>query len=118
MRLLNKIQTHLWELANTVEAESVLPVYSPFKSHCVLFLRDCARAIGDHVTSGSADKTKLNRDLITVSMEFTQRWDDWLDGIKYPDFPHAATKTFHQMLLRFSKGAVKAWRCWLIDLQK
>ena len=116
--LLNKIQTHLWELANSVELEPVLPVYSPLKAHCVLLMREWCQALSEHTASGSADHVRLNRDLITAAMEFNQRWDDWISALRYPDLPHVSTKVFHEMLLRFSKGAVKAWRCWLIDLRK
>ncbi len=59
------------------------------------------------------NKIKLHKELISVGMDFNQRWDTWISETEFESF---GTKTFHQMLLRFSKGIMKAWRCWLIDI--
>ncbi len=60
----------------------------------------------------------LHRGLITAIMDFNQRWETWIDKLGPGDLKHPASKVFHQFLLRFTKGSVKAYRCWRIDRLK
>jgi hypothetical protein len=55
------------------------------------------------------DSVKVQRSVITSIMTFHDRWERELPNYQGP------TSTFHQYLLRFSKGAIKAWRIWLVD---
>lgn len=80
------------------------------------FTRTCAGGLDKYFVSG--DPAELHKDLISAAMDFLQRWENWIDGLQPGDLTHSASKTFHQMLLRFTKGAVKSWRIWKIDLQK
>lgn len=64
------------------------------------------------------DTVKLNKFIILAMMEFTQQWESWIEGIKYPDFDHKATKVLHEILLRHSKGIIKALRIWRTDIRK
>ena len=61
------------------------------------------------------DEVAASRKCITAVMEFQDRWELWLETAK---FDHWSSKIFHERLLRFSKGAVKRWRIWVIDGQK
>ena len=111
--LVNKVRTHLWELANTIEVEPASAVYRPLIEAAVIFLREASVTLDYPI-----DKVKMNRDLILSSLDFLQRWETWLDGLKSGSFQYSATRIFHEMLIRFSKGAIKAYRCWRIDILK
>ena len=62
--------------------------------------------------------TRLHQDLITVGLNFIARWEIWIDTLSYGSLKSAASKTFHEYLMRFFKGALKAYRIWLIDRNK
>lgn len=64
------------------------------------------------------DAARLNRELISAAMDFNQRWENWLSNLPYGRFRHPSSRVFHEFLLRFSKGSVKYWRIWRIDISK
>ena len=77
----------------------------------LIAFKDAISALDDYFIS--ANKVKIHRDLITVGMEFCTRHEQWLNTS-----PASTTKTFHEYILRFSKGSLKAWRIWLVDSGK
>ena len=62
--------------------------------------------------------TRLHQDLITAGLNFIARWEIWVGELTCGSLKSAASKTFHEYLMRFSKGVLKAYRIWLIDLHK
>ena len=92
------------------------PIFDGFSTAAIICINECACAIETYELD--SDATRLNKGLILASIDFLQRWETWLGGVKYPSFQHNSTHTFHAMLIRFAKGAVKSWRIWRIDLQK
>ena len=64
------------------------------------------------------DIHRLHQDIIMTGMNFTMRWEIWIGTLGPCSLKSAASKTFHEYLLRFSKGALKAWRIWKIDAAK
>ncbi len=61
------------------------------------------------------DTAKLQQLLINAGMNFNQRWDTWAETMQ---FESSASKLLHGILLRFSKGAMRHWRLWIIDSGK
>ena len=61
------------------------------------------------------NRAKLHQLLINAGMNFNQRWDSWIETMQ---FESSASKLFHGILLRFSKGVMRHWRLWLIDAEK
>ena len=59
-----------------------------------------------------ATKT-LNKVLIISCMEAVDAWEQWNSLV-----PTGATKAMNSALIRLSKGAIKAWRLFLIDKGK
>ena len=64
------------------------------------------------------DSTKLHQELISAGMNFTTRWDIWLQTLSPGDLKWNSAKVFHEYLLRFTKGALKSYRIWRIDTAK
>ena len=64
------------------------------------------------------DAARCNKELICAAMDFSQKWETWIEGLGPGSLKHAPSKVFHEFLLRFFKGCVKAWRIWRIDLAK
>ncbi len=91
-------------------------VYSPLAKAAIDGSRTVTSAMNGYFVSGDAEK--FHREVISALMDFTQIYDDWIKVLQSPDLKHAASKTLHSMLLRYAKGAVKAYRCWKIDCQK
>ncbi len=110
---------HTRELVNDLEecikdgSWKVTDVQRPFQDAMLTGLREALTGMDAYYID--RDRVKLNQILINAAMNFNHRWDTWLssDGVK-----SFAAKTCHSMLLRFSKGAVKAWRGYLIDAIK
>lgn len=65
-----------------------------------------------HVTHNKYD---LHRACIMAGLDFSTRWETWIDSLKPADLTTVASKVFHEQLLRWFKGAIKAYRIWLID---
>ncbi len=88
------------------------PMQEPLRQAAFMAAHEAIEAMnGYYLDQNSA---KLNQLLINAGMNFNQRWDNWLAESEMK----TATKLFHSMLLRFSKGTMKFWRGWLIDLSK
>ena len=79
----------------------------------ILGLSEAHAVIAEH--TDKPDMQKLHRGVITALSDFNQRWDTWLSSLRPGDLKSSASKQFHEMLLRFSKGVSKAYRIWLID---
>lgn len=60
-----------------------------------------------------ADSDRLNRDLITSGMDFTERWGLRIAAVEAPTPSHVLNET----LLRHVKGCLKAWRIWRVTSQ-
>ena len=111
------VEKHLKNLISDLECETPTDgKHVELRSAVLLGLKDAHTAIRENLDV--SDKTKLHRGLITALYDFNQRWDDWIAGLKPGDLEHGASKQFHEMLLRFSKGIGKAWRIWRIDRLK
>lgn len=82
----------------------------------LLALKEIAEAADRHFVNNA--RHKFQEDLITAGMNFNQRWDTWISSLKPDDLQTSAAKAFHEILLRFSKGAMRYWRIWLIDSEK
>lgn len=108
----SRVRTILIDLADIIEEES-FDVYRPLADAAVILLRESANAITNPI-----DSVQMNKDLIIAAMDFNQRYETWLANIRNNELGHYSERTFHEMLLRFSKGSVKAWRCWRIDKLK
>lgn len=106
----------LTETANILYDYSPSPVYEPLVAAACRTLLDAAGSLKDYDIH--ADSDRLNRDLIGVAMDFTQQWDNWICALEAPQLKNTSSKIFHSFLLRYVKGALKAWRCWRIDLRK
>lgn len=91
-------------------------LYVGFYDAGVILLRDIESALQKHHIFHS--NIQLHRDLVTAGLDFTARWEVWLNELKPNDLSVGASKVFHEQLLRWSKGALKAWRIWLIDSTK
>ena len=103
-------------LADLGDCPELGTVYNPLAYAGKVFLEETARVLDEYFIT--ADIDKLNRGIILAGMDFTLRWESWINGLHASQLKHPATKTFHQFLLRFAKGALKSHRCWRIDLQK
>ena len=91
-------------------------VYEPLVAAACRSILDCANSLNFY--EAHKDSERLNRDLIGAVMDFVQQWDDWYNSLENCQLKHASSKMFHSYLLRYAKGALKAWRCWRIDLRK
>ena len=109
----NHIKGLLLELGNCSEVD---PAYRALAEAGRIFLEEITRVLDKYFISADADK--LNRGIIMAGMDFTLRWESWINNLHASQLKHPATKTFHQFLLRFAKGALKSHRCWRIDLNK
>jgi hypothetical protein len=104
------LATRLQHIHDDLADTSVPDSYAGMVSAGLFFLNDISTALYNYT-----DNDRMHRDLITAAMDFTQRWETWIGQIKPEDLKHPASKAFHEMLLRLSKGAVKAYRIWRID---
>lgn len=86
--------------------------YAPMTSAGVIMLHEIEVAIT--VYRYNPDRNTLNRHIIMAALDFVQRWETWLETVR---FESKDTRMFHDFLLRFSKGSIKAYRGWNIDLQ-
>ena len=92
----------------------IQPSQSALYDAGLIAFRDAINALDTYFVTQNA--TKVHQELITVGMEFCARWERWIAGLRCGSLESAATKTFHEYLLRFTKGALKAYRIWRIDL--
>ena len=60
-----------------------------------------------------AETLKFNQSIVLSLMETLEHWEAWINRV-----PHGTTKLLNQQLLRLSKGLVKAYRTFLIELQQ
>lgn len=104
------------EIAKALYDHKPSTVYEPLVGAACRSLLDCSNSL--HFYEAHKDNERLNRDLISAAMDFVQQWDDWFNSLEAPQLKHASSKMFHSYLLRYVKGALKAWRCWRIDLRK
>lgn len=110
----SRLRTILVDLSDIIEEESVsVRAHKPLADAAVIFLREASNAVGNPI-----DNAQMSKDLVISALDFSQRWENWLNGLKYGDLEHPATKVLHEMLLRLFKGYIKAYRCWLIDTRK
>jgi len=95
------------------------PVYQQLIDAIIEYIRNIVVA---HrllcATNDDICNNRFHREVIMASMEFLQIYETWIDALKPPDFKHAASKVFHCMILRHTKGIIKAYRIWQIDLRK
>lgn len=54
----------------------------------------------------------LNQTIVLTLMEMLEHWERWAEVV-----PRGATKALNQQLIRLSKGLIKAYRTFLVDLQ-
>lgn len=59
------------------------------------------------------ERGPLHQGLIESIWDFVSEWERWQDT--KPEFKYYHTKLLHAYLLRFAKGALKAYRIWRID---
>ncbi len=105
----NRLRTVMVDLSDIIfEEAETLQGFKPLADAAVIFLREASDSVS------RSDNQQMNKDLIISAMDFSQRWENWLKDSRLC----TATRIFHEMLLRFFKGSVKAYRCWLIDLRK
>lgn len=90
------------------------PKYRELLGAGVIMGSEVLKAVDEHHTGG--DNERLNRDLISAAMFFLERWESWIKGLSAPDLKHRSSKIFHEFLLRYAKGIVKAWRGWRVDI--
>lgn len=105
------IGKHLGALAKDLSEARVSPDYILFAVALSQFLGEASTAL----TYSSDRVLALHQSLISSSLDFIQRWDDWAASML---FEKRATKILHEFLIRFSKGTIKAYRIWKIDTQK
>lgn len=107
--------THLDALRDDLAAfrENLVPAHRILLDAGLAALTECS-AVGHKYANGEIDGTGLHRGLILAVMDFSLKWETWLDsGVR---FRHTATLVFHRLLLRAVKGAIKRWRLWRVDL--
>lgn len=111
------IAHHLKSLIVDLEEDSVnIPIpQRVFYDAVLILLKECNLAFDSYYVDRLSDK--LHQDLIIAGMNFTTRWERYTVALKAGDFQNSASKTFHEYLLRFSKGALKYYRIWRIDLK-
>ena len=114
--MLREVLDHVVAIRSILAKEPPNKPFDGLHTAALIFLDEIIIAMEDYFVL--PDDSKLNKDLILAGIDFLQRWETWLDAVKYPDFEHGATRTFHAMIIRFSKGIVKSWRIWKIDLTK
>lgn len=110
--LINSLSAHIKTFADEFGNSEFQPGQAALAKAGHIFMLDISSAMDDYFIT--TDKVKFNRSLVSSAMEFIQRWEDWMEVTRLPK----ATRVYHEFLVRFSKGAVKATRCWIIDLQK
>lgn len=89
------------------------PVHKPLQDAGMLALKEFTAAA--HNCFMDADKVRFRQNTISILMDLNQRWDTWLE---ITAFESSASKLFHSILLRFSKGIARHFRIWLIDSKK
>ena len=112
------VTCHLKALIDDLEGNDwyIPSAQKPFRDAFFIAAHEVETALNDYHINHN--QVKLQQILIITFMDFNQRWDSWLSTIPHDGFKSPATKTFHEMVLRFSKGIMKAWRIWLIDIKK
>lgn len=88
---------------------TVSPDIEPFRCIGLIAGNEIVKSMESYYVN--QDMQQFQQGLITAAMKFNQGWSSWLETVNL----RLASKAFHGMLLRFSKGCVKAWRIWLID---
>ncbi len=92
----------------------VIPIaQEPFREAAFIAANEMIIAINGYFID--QNRVKLSQILINAGMDFNQRWDTWTETMP---FESSASKLFHGILLRFSKGIMRHWRIWLIDAAK
>ena len=95
---------------------SIQNVQVPIYHAGMVALREIVSALDMYFIT--KDSAKLHQELISAGMNFTTRWDVWLQTVRPGDLKSNSAKIFHEYLLRFAKGALKSYRIWRIDLSK
>lgn len=91
-------------------------LYLPVRGALLLAYRDILTTLDKYFIS--YDCTELHKDLITIGLDFIQRWEIWTNNLSRGDMRSGASKLLHISLIRFSKGIIKSYRIWRIDTQK
>lgn len=103
---------HLDALTEDLSALEVPEMYRPLCTSGLVTLRRLTEA--GHRFEETGDAAVFNQNLVLALMDFLLLWETWLDtGVR---FRHSATMVFHRILLRATKGIVKRWRLWRVDI--
>lgn len=114
--MIDSISRHIRELVAESCQVKLRPIYIPLYFAAKTAALEIADAFDAYYIS--QDRKLLHRNIVMSLLTFQDVWHVWLNKLQDGDLPHRATKVLHEMLLRFSKGALKAYRIWLTDLQK
>lgn len=119
--ILDSLYTHLSGFISdlyTLQAEKDWPEgqEGKFWDRILLLLGEVYCALGTYNVTNS--KTDLHRNLINAGLNFSVRWESWINGLQPASLKSGASKIMHEQLLRWVKGACKAYRIWLIDSGK
>ena len=111
--VLSVVARHLKSLSDDLSntSGSVSPEFRDLYSAALVLLAEISDSMLSH------DKVELHRRIILASMDFTQRWEMWIDSSS-ESLKYKYSKAFHEYLLRYVKGCIKGYRIWRIDLQR
>ena len=88
----------------------------PIYAAGIILLREIVVALDVYFIA--QDETKMHQEFISAGMNFITRWEIWLDALQPGSLRCVDSKVFHEYLLRFCKGILKAYRVWRIDFTK
>ena len=117
--IIDIISTHVKLLSTDLENikfDNIPDTQRPLYDAGILALKEISFALDNYFVDRL--ENKLHQDIIIAGMNFVTRWERFLSNLHSGSFSFGATKTFHEYLLRFIKGALKYYRIWRLDLQK
>jgi len=118
MTLFEIVYAHLADLKGELKQIEVQKGYRGIHDAVSILVTECVAAL-ERYKEGHSTQQTLTKEVVMGCMDFNERWNEWIivSGNTAFKKPHY-TKVFHEYLLRFAKGMIKAWRCWNIDLHK
>ena len=114
MLMISNLSKHLQALNADLKKQNwKTPEQAQFAGIVSILLEDIISELDGYFIA--ADSDRAQRDIISSCMDFTARWEVWLESTH---FQAPASKVFHEQILRWVKGSLKAWRIWRIDSLK